>query len=123
MATIHINKGHNLKLAGSPKKEVKSLSCPKKIKIIPDNFPGVKPKMQITTNDQVKIGSKLFFDKNNPEVHFCSPVSGKIIDIKLGNRRKVESIEISCENNDYNYDRSLISKENISRDEIIEKLL
>ena len=62
MATIHINKGHNLKLAGSPKKEVKSLSCPKKIKIIPDNFPGVKPKMQITTNDQVKIGSKLFFD-------------------------------------------------------------
>ena len=76
MATIHINKGHNLKLAGSPKKEVKSLSCPKKIKIIPDNFPGVKPKMQITTNDQVKIGSKLFFDKNNPEVHFCSPVSG-----------------------------------------------
>ena len=123
MATIHINKGHNLKLAGSPKKEVKSLSCPKKIKIIPDNFPGVKPKMQITTNDQVKIGSKLFFDKNNPKVHFCSPVSGKIIDIKLGNRRKVESIEISCENNDYNYDRSLISKENISRDEIIEKLL
>ena len=123
MATIHLNKGHNLNLAGSPRKEIKSLTCPKKIKLVPDDFCGVKPKMKVSIDDEVKIGTKIFFDKNNPKVHFCSPVSGKILDIKLGDRRKIEFIEISCENNDCDYDPSTISSDSMSREDIIEKLL
>ena len=65
MATIHLNKGHNLNLAGSPRKEIKSLACPKKIKLVPDDFCGVKPKMKVSIDDEVKIGTKIFFDKNN----------------------------------------------------------
>ena len=34
MATIHLNKGHNINLAGTPKKELKSLPCPKKLELI-----------------------------------------------------------------------------------------
>lgn len=123
MATIHLNKGHNLNLAGSPLKIINSLSCPKKIKMVPDNFCGIKPKMEVSIDDQVKIGTKIFFDKNNPKVHFCSPVAGKILDVKLGDRRKIEFIEISCENNDCDYVPSRISSDNISREDIIQKLL
>jgi len=123
MATIHLNKGHNLNLAGSPSKKINSLPPPDTIKIVPDNFCGIKPKMKVSINDDVKIGTKLFFDKNNPKVYYCSPVAGKIVDVKLGDRRKIEFIEISCEGNDYDYDRSTIPSDDITREEIIEKLL
>ena len=66
MATIHLNKGHNINLAGAPKKELKSLPCPKKIRINPDDFKNIKPKLVVKVGDKVKIGQKLFFDKNNP---------------------------------------------------------
>ena len=123
MATIHLNKGHNINLAGAPKKELKSLPCPKKIRINPDDFKNIKPKLVVKVGDKVKIGQKLFFDKNSPQVFFCSPVSGEILDIKLGNRRKLEYVEISCENNEYLYNQEEIISKDINREQIIEKLL
>ena len=123
MATIHLNKGHNINLAGAPKKELKSLPCPKKIRINPDDFKNIKPKLVVKVGDKVKIGQKLFFDKNSPRVFFCSPVSGEILDIKLGNRRKLEYVEISCENNEYLYNQEEIISKDINREQIIEKLL
>jgi len=123
VATVHITKGHDLKLKGAPKKVLKTMPCPDKIRVIPDDFPGVKPKLTIKVDDHVKIGDQLFFDKNNPSVNFCSHVSGKILEIKLGERRKVEYIEISCDNNDYSYDKSSISSDSYTREEIIDLLL
>ena len=100
MAKIHLNKGHNLKIKGTPKAVLLGLPCPTKIKIVPDHFQGVKPKLLVKIGDSVKVGNPLFFDKNNPKILFCSNVSGKILNIKFGDRRKVEFIEISCEDTD-----------------------
>ena len=111
MATVHITKGHNIKISGAPEKRVVTLPCPSLIKIIPDNFRTVKPKLLVREGDQVKIGDKLFFDKNSPSIFFCSHVSGNIQSIKLGDRRKVEEIQISCDNND-----SVVSKPEINID-------
>ena len=95
MATIHITKGHDLVLAGSPERSLNELDAPKKIKIVPDDFNGIKPKLLVKEGDDVSIGDKLFFDKNNPDVFFCSSASGKIEEINLGHRRKLEYIQIS----------------------------
>ena len=111
MATIHLTKGHNIKITGNPLKKVVDLPCPSLIKIIPDDFPSVKPKLLVKEGDKVQIGDKIFFDKNNPSIFFCSHVSGFIKAIKFGDRRKIEEIEISCENND-----SIISKPEVNID-------
>ena len=123
MATIHITKGHDLVLAGSPEKSLNELDAPKKIKIVPDDFYGIKPKLLVKEGDNVSIGDKLFFDKNNPEVFFCSYVSGKIDEINFGPRRKLEYIQISNENNDYSYNKKDITSQKIERDSIINTLL
>ena len=47
----------------------------------------------------------------------------EILDIKLGNRRKLEYVEISCENNEYLYNQDEIISKDINREQIIEKLL
>tara|TARA_B100002052_G_scaffold241646_1_gene226191 strand:+ start:9850 stop:11196 length:1347 start_codon:yes stop_codon:yes gene_type:complete len=111
MATIHLTKGHNIKIAGNPVKRIVDLPCPSIVKIIPDDFPSVKPKLLIKEGDKVQIGDKIFFDKNNTSVFFCSHVSGLIKNIKFGDRRKIEEIEISCENND-----SILSKPEVNID-------
>ena len=111
MATIHITKGHDLVLAGSPEKSLNKLDAPKKIKIVPDDFYGIKPKLLVKEGDNVSIGDKLFFDKNNPDIFFCSSASGKIDEINFGPRRKLEYIQISNENNDYSYNKKDITSQ------------
>ncbi len=76
MSRIHLTRGHNLKINGTPNPIITDTPCPKEIKLIPDNFLGVKPKLLLKVGDNVKIGSKVYFDKKNPSVFFTSPVSG-----------------------------------------------
>ena len=123
MATFHITKGHNLKISGIPDKKVVHLPCPSSIKIIPDHYESVKPKLLVKEGDQIKIGDKLFFDKNNSSIFFCSHVSGEIISIKFGERRKIEEIEISCENNETVIEKPKINIPSSSPDDIKNILL
>ena len=123
MARIHLNKGHDLKIKGAPKAELLELPCPNKIKIVPDDFQGVKPKLLVKVGDKVKVGGQLFFDKNNPKILFCSNVTGEILDIKLGARRKVEFIEISCEESEVHFSAPASSPDDIEREDIINILL
>ena len=64
MATIHITKGHNLVLAGSPEKSLNKLDAPKTIKIVPDDFHGIKPKLLIKQGDNVSTNQDLIKIKN-----------------------------------------------------------
>ena len=123
MAKIHLNKGHNLKIKGTPKAVLLGLPCPTKIKIVPDHFQGVKPKLLVKIGDSVKVGNPLFFDKNNPKILFCSNVSGKILNIKFGDRRKVEFIEISCEDTDGEFTTPSIKLEDLKKEDIVNLLL
>ena len=103
MAKIHLTRGHDIKIAGAPTATIFNVPCPSLVKLIPDDFPGIKPKMLVKTRDSVKIGSKIFFDKKNTIMTFTSPVSGVIKNIKLGDRRKIEEILISCENDEEDF--------------------
>lgn len=119
MINTHITKGHDINIAGKPTKKIVTLPCPKSVKITPENFKGIKPKLLVKEGDSVKIGSKLFYDKINPEIFFCSVVAGEVKNIKLGERRKIEEIEISCDGDASDFSSpSIKSIDEYSRDEI-----
>lgn len=59
-----------------------------------DDFYGVTPKMLVQQGDTVKAGEALFYDKYQPQVHFVSPVSGEVVEITRGARRRIENIKI-----------------------------
>jgi len=96
---ISIKKGHNIKIQGCPTPEIISIPLPEKVSICPNQFRGVKPKLIVKEGDDVKIGSPLFFDKLKPQVMWPSPASGRITNIKFGNRRVIERIEVSRKDN------------------------
>ncbi len=99
MNHISIKKGHNIKIRGCPDPEIITIPLPDKVSICPNQFRGVKPKLIVKEGDDVKIGSPLFFDKLKPQVMWPSPASGKITEIKYGERRVIDRIEIFRDDN------------------------
>ena len=94
MKFLKIKKGHNLKIDGKPLNEIIDVENSDYIFYHPARLKSFKTKLLVNVNDSVKIGTPLFFDKNNNKVMFTSTVSGTITDIKFGNRRVVESLII-----------------------------
>jgi Na+-transporting NADH:ubiquinone oxidoreductase subunit A len=52
------------------------------------------PKLEVKEGDSVKAGSVLFHDKDNPDIKFTSPVSGKVASIIRGERRLIKEVVI-----------------------------
>ena len=102
MAKFILNKGYDLNLDGKPNKEIIKISSPDIIKIDPHNFKYIKPKILVKVGDKVKVGTQIFFDKNNPDIKHTSSCSGKVESIDYGAKRKVLSINIK---NDKEYNQ------------------
>ena len=94
MANFNLKKGHNLKIAGEPKKVISASISVDSVYLHPTDFLGVKPKLLVKEDDVVSVGSPIFFDKLNPDVKFVSPVSGTVSEIRFGERRVIERIVI-----------------------------
>ena len=54
----------------------------------PDDFQGITPRLAVKAGALVKVGTELFHDKETPEVKVVSPVSGEVVAVNRGERRK-----------------------------------
>ncbi len=81
---------------GKAELQIGSIARPDIYRIVPDHFAGITPKLMVKVGDEVKVGSPLFHDKTFEEMLFTSPVSGRVVDIVRGERRKVMSINIEA---------------------------
>lgn len=91
---IRLRKGLDIKLLGSPVKEIKDLGLADSYAVCPADFTGITPKLVVKEQQTVMAGEALFVDKNCPEVKFVSPVSGQVAAVNRGARRKVLSIVV-----------------------------
>ncbi len=92
---VKLRKGFNINLAGAAKKEINTTIVPDTFALKPSDFKGMeRPKLMVGPGDQVKAGTPLFFDKKKPEVYFTAPVSGEVIEVKRGEKRKLLEIRI-----------------------------
>ncbi len=94
---IKITKGLDIKLIGAAEKTTEKAIISNFYTVRPDDFHGVIPKLILKKGANVKAGEPLFYDKNDDSVKFVSPVSGVILDISRGDRRKVLSIKIQAD--------------------------
>ncbi len=91
---VKLRKGLSLSLAGESAREVERTVVSDMVAVVPDDFHGVTPKVVVKPGDAVEIGTPVMYDKNHPEVQFVSPVSGEVIAVERGERRKVMKIVI-----------------------------
>ena len=104
-----------MKLLGVPTESIKVSENPDITVFHPSSIKNIKTKLMVKEGDDVKIGSPLFYDKNNREVYFVSSCSGKIEKIIFGPKRVVERIEIKNNNNDYFAFNPLVSIDSLQK--------
>ena len=95
--TLKLKKGLDIKLMGKAKAEKVQVGKAEYYAVKPTDFHGLTPKLAVKVEHEVKAGTPLFFDKYNPEVKFVSPVSGKVVAINRGDRRKLLEVVIKAD--------------------------
>ena len=120
---IKLRKGLDISLKGKATEEFATVNRPDTFALVPDDFPGVTPKVVVKEQESVLAGAPLFVDKSHPEVKFVSPVSGVVTKVERGERRKVMNItvEASVEQNYVEFGKKDVSK--LSADEVKSALL
>lgn len=95
---IKTKKGLDVPITGAPEQVVYSDGgVAKSVALIGLDFVGLKPTMQVTEGDQVKLGDVLFADKQHPSVVFTSPGAGVVKEINRGAKRVLQSVVIELE--------------------------
>ena len=94
---IKLRKGLTINLQGKAAETRLSLKSNGKYALVPDDFEGVTPKVVVKEGDTVKAGDALFINKLYPEVKFASPVSGRVVAVERGERRKVLCVKVEAD--------------------------
>ena len=120
---IKLKRGLTVNLAGKPSSEVTEPKASKVYGIVPDAFVGVKPKVVVKEGETVLAGDALYVDKLHPEVKFTSPVSGKVVAVQRGDRRKVLSIQVEADQQQKAKDFGTIDLAKADADAVLNALL
>lgn len=120
--SIKLKKGFDIRLAGKAEKKIPEEANPGLFAVKPVDFPGLIPKLDVRPGDRVKAGASLFHDKTRPEIRYVSPVSGKVLTVNRGEKRKILEVIVQKDGDDF-IDFGGHDTDNLSREEVIDKLL
>lgn len=91
---ISIKRGLDIPLVGEAEKVTASAPRSETIVINPADFKNLTPKMLVKQGDEVLAGSPIFFSKDYPELKVGSPVSGEVVEVVRGDKRKILGVKI-----------------------------
>lgn len=125
-AKVHkLDRGFDIKVEGRAKKVIDESFSATTFSVRPIDFKGLKPipKMCVAVGDEVKAGDHLFYDKASPDVFFCAPVSGEIVEIRRGEKRAIIDVVILADKEIQHRDFGAANPLELSREDIRAKLL
>lgn len=93
---IKITRGADIKIIGNAAEQISSFEYDT-ASIKPTDFSNFIPKLVVKVGDEVKAGSPLFYNKLAEHVTINSPVSGEVVDIVRGDKRKLLEVKILCD--------------------------
>lgn len=120
---IKIKKGLDIKLVGEAEKATENAIVSNYYSIRPEDFHQVTPKLMAKEGDKVKAGQPVFYDKSNEAVKFVSPVSGQIIEVTRGEKRKILSVKIQADKEQTFQDYSKLDLNSAKAEAIKSRLL
>jgi len=95
---VKLKKGFDIKLVGKAEKQIEAFQPVQTFAIKPTDFVGMqRPKVLVNEGDTVKAGTPVLIDKKHDKVLYAAPVSGEIVEIKRGEKRKLLEIKIMAD--------------------------
>lgn len=119
---IKINRGVDIKLKGKAEQIYANADLPETFAIKPTDFPGVRLKLSVAEGDEVKAGTPLLFNRDREAIKFCSPVSGEVVEVVRGAKRKLLEIKILADKETKYEDFKAEDPNSLNKEAIISKL-
>lgn len=93
--TVKLKKGFDIKLVGKAEKQMVDFQSAQTFAVKPTDFVGLqRPKVLVNEGDIVKAGTPILYDRKLDGVYYSAPVSGEVVEIKRGKKRKLLEIKI-----------------------------
>lgn len=97
---IRIKKGLSLPIAGAPEQTIDTARPVRRVALLGEDYPGMRPTMLVKEGDRVKRGQPLFADKKTAGVQFVAPAAGSVAAINRGAKRVLQSVVIDVDGDD-----------------------
>jgi len=120
---IKLKKGLDIPIKGEPADILENIPMPETFAIKPADFQGLVPKLRVKVGDKVKGGTALFVDKYLPEIQYVSPVSGEVVAINRGERRKILEVVVKADQDNLSEDFPKADPKELSDGDIKGELL
>lgn len=72
--SINLRKGLDINIRGAATVSQPLTRMPARCAVIPDDYPGITPKVDVKEGDHVLAGTPLIHDKQFPDIRIVSPV-------------------------------------------------
>ena len=123
---IKTKKGLDVPITGEPEQVVYSDGgFARTVALIGSDYVGLKPTMQVSEGDRVRLGDVLFSDKQHPSVVFTSPGAGVVKEVNRGAKRVFQSVVIELDGSEQVSFKSYAESElaNLTVEQVKENLL
>jgi Na+-transporting NADH:ubiquinone oxidoreductase subunit A len=98
---ITIKKGLDLRITGAvSSNESPRNTSAEEVAVTPDDYPGFLTKVDVKAGDKVSSGDALMHHKDAIAVKLVSPVSGSVVDVVRGERRRVLRVIVKADGSD-----------------------
>lgn len=120
---VKLKKGFDINMVGKAKQELADFAPAQTFAIKPTDFIGLqRPKVLVNEGDTVKAGTPILIDKALDQVIYAAPVSGKIVEIKRGDRRKLLEISVLADSAIVHEQLGQVDIASLDRDALAAKL-
>lgn len=120
---IRIKKGLDIKLKGAAEKVTENAGSCNVYTLKPKDFHSIIPKLSVKVGAKLKAGEAVFFNKANEDIKFPSPVSGELVEIIRGEKRKILAVKIQADSEQQFADFGAKDVKTIEADELKAHLL
>ena len=120
---IKLRKGFDIKLVGEAERVMVNAPHAETVAVKPTDFIGVVPRMLVEAGTEVKAGSPLFHDKSDENLVFTSPVSGEVVEIRRGAKRKLLEVVILADREIEYIDFGKADPGTLTRGDLIDKMM
>lgn len=94
---IRIKRGLDLKIPGAPAQVLDAGGSVRTAALVGPDYERLAPALSVEQDAEVRRGETLFTDRGDPAVRYTAPVSGRVLAIHRGARRRLLSVVIEID--------------------------
>lgn len=97
---IKIKRGLDIPISGVPEQRIEKAHAVRSVAVLGRDYVGMKPTMEVSEGDRVRLGQTLFTDKKTEGVIYTAPGTGTVRAINRGKRRMFLSLVIDLDDDE-----------------------